>query len=238
MPAASKIQIGPETAPMKWTLGFTRKGFLPHRHNGVANPNKLFTERSRHKDFPTVRYPYNKTAGAAVLRTNYSREALREALAMVPKHFRTSDVPRPPQMIRAHSEGIVGRWYTNYWTLHSMKFQCQLAGVPWNFGERLLPQSNFDEPLYYVDYEESRKVKEYRSRWINVNRSMVGMTRRIKEAEEEQRLAAHKTRVDRYWSSRKALIGRIKAMKAAGAIQSQEDLPIKTMNLEALTGDS
>ncbi|KEG05141.1 hypothetical protein DQ04_26911000, partial [Trypanosoma grayi] len=125
------------------------------------------------------------------------------ALAMVPDGFDVADVPRPPQRITAQSEGIVGRWYSNFWTLHAVRYQCMLAGVAWPFGERQRPRTNYDEPFFFVDFEESKAVRDYRSRWINVNRSLVGMTKRMKEAEEEARYMRFRKQQDTFWSNRK-----------------------------------
>ena len=156
---------------------------------------------------------------------------------MIPEGFEVRDVPRPPQRIRAQSEGIVGRWYTNYWTLHSIKYQCQLANVEWKHGERFRPRTNYDEPYLFVDFEESKAVRDYRSRWMNVNRSLVGMTKKVKEAEEEKRFSRYKKRQDSFWSDRKMLIARVKSMAGQGLLDSSADLPVKTFNIKAFLRD-
>jgi hypothetical protein len=168
-----------------------------------------------------------------ILRKTYSKEALAEATKMVPEWFETSDVPRPPQRIAAHSEGIVGRWYTNYWTLHSVKYQCMLANVPWTNGERRPIVSNFEEPKYYVDFEESRAIRDYRSRWINVHRSMIGMTKRLKEVVEEDRFKVHKRHTDAFWSDRRVFLNRVRAMRVSGEEFDKAELPIPSLNFKA-----
>ncbi|KAG8346206.1 hypothetical protein TRVL_02974 [Trypanosoma vivax] len=175
--------------------------------------------------------------GRPVMRQKYSREALQAALAMVPPGFEVADVPRPPQRIRAQSEGIVGRWYSNYWTLHSVKYQCLLAGVEWPFGERQRPRTNYDEPFFFSDFEECKAIRDYRSRWINVNRSLVGMTKRMKEAEEETRYMQFRKQQDTFWSNRKVLVNRIKSMHNQGTKTSARDMPIKTINLKAFLAE-
>lgn len=196
--------------------------YKPRRFTSVEDtwPNSQVDRRS-----PTGSDP--------VLHATYSRDALMEAQKMIPDWFQTADVPRPPQRIKAVSEGIVGRWYTNYWTLSSVKYQCVLANVPWKHGERMRAVSNFDEPYYYVDWEETKAIRDHRSKWINIHRSMVGMTKKIKEAEEENRFKAFKKNQDQFWSDRRVFFNRIRAMRTAGEEVPLEDLPIKTINFAA-----
>ncbi len=152
---------------------------------------------------------------------------------MIPEWFEVRDVPRPPQRVKAVSEGVVGRWYTNYWTLHSIKYQSFLAGIPWRHGERHRAVSNFDEPLYYVDWEETKAIRDQRSRWINVHRSMAGMTKKVKELNEELRFKQHKKLQDQFWSDRRVFFNRVRAMRTAAEEVNVEDLPVPTLNLKA-----
>lgn len=172
-----------------------------------------------------------------LLHTRYSPAALGEALKMIPDDFEVRDVARPPARIKAHSDGIVGRWYSNFWTLHAIKYQCLLAGVEWKWGERQKPRTNYDEPYFFVDFEESKLIRDYRSRWINVNRSLVGMSKRVKEVEEEARFMQFKKHQETFWSNRKVLINRVKAMSNQGALDSAKDLPIRTFNIQAFLAE-
>ena len=230
--ASPHISIAPETTPIK----FTRE-LLEYQDatwwNGIR-PTKYpeYSEKMNHDVWPSK--PEGHVKGRkAVLETRYSAAALNEALNMIPSYFDTSDVPRPPARVKARSEGIVGRWYTNYWSLHSIKYQCMLSGIPWRWGERERPMTNYEQPHMYVDYEESKAIRDYRSRWINVHRSLVGMTKKMKDSEEEVRFLEYKRMQDQFWSDRRVLINRVKSMKGANQI-SQGDLPIATMQLRAL----
>jgi hypothetical protein len=230
--AGPRLQIAPETTPIKFTRELLEMQDAPW-WNGVR-PKMLpeFQERPMERAWPYKQDGWIK-GRAPVLHTRYSAAALQEALAMVPGWFETADVPRPPARIKAHSEGIVGRWYTNYWTLHSVKYQCMLARVPWRWGERERPMTNYEQPFVYVDYEESKAIRDYRSRWINVHRSLVGMSKKMKDAEDEARFVEYKRMQDQFWSDRRVLVNRIKSMKASNTI-TQADLPLSTMNLRAL----
>ncbi|CCW62262.1 unnamed protein product [Phytomonas sp. EM1] len=232
--ATPGIGIAPETTPVKYTpMMLNIKNMM--WWNGRRSPyravyrEKTWLELSRWGDFTK--------SGRPVMRQRYSREALQAVLEMIPDGFEVADVPRPPQRIRAQSEGIVGRWYTNYWTLHSVKYQCFLAGIEWKHGERQRPRTNYDEPFVYVDFEESKMVRDYRSRWINVNRSLVGMSKRMKEAEEESRYMRFKRLQDTFWSDRKVLVNRVKSMHNQGTLSSAKDLPIKTLNIKAFLSE-
>ncbi|CCW68600.1 unnamed protein product [Phytomonas sp. Hart1] len=232
--ASPGIGIAPETTPVKYTpMMLNIKNMMwwngkRSMYRG-AYREKGWLELSRWGDFTK--------SGRPVMRQRYSREALKAALEMIPEGFEVADVPRPPQRIRAQSEGIVGRWYTNYWTLHSVKYQCFLAGIEWQHGERQPPRTNYDEPFVYVDFEESKMVRDYRSRWINVNRSLVGMSKRMKEAEEESRYMPFKRLQDTFWSDRKVLVNRVKSMHNQGTLSSAKDLPIKTLNIKAFLSE-
>lgn len=229
------VGIAPETTPVK---------YVPEMLN-IQNA-MWWNQRGK----PVYRSTFNEKSwlqkscwgaftkeGRPVLRQRYSPAALKAALAMVPEGFETCDVPRPPQRIRAQSEGVVGRWYTNYWTLHSIRYQCQLAGVEWPFGERQRPRTNFDEPHMYTDFEETKAIRDYRSRWINVNRSLVGMSKKMKETEEEARYMQFKKVQDTFWSNRKVLVNRVKSMHNQGTLRSAKDLPIKTLNIKAFLAE-
>ncbi|CUG01801.1 Hypothetical protein, putative [Bodo saltans] len=228
------IGIAPETTPVKYTPSMLK---LSHSkwYDGKSIP---YRATFREKSWLDVsrRGAFNK--GHRVLLTNtYSPAALQEATKMIPSGFEVRDVPRPPQRIRAQSEGIVGRWFTNYWTLHSIKYQCQLARVPWEFGERQKPTTNYDEPFVYTDYEESKALRDFRSRWINVNRSLVGMSKRMKESEEEARFSKYRRVQETFWSNRKVLINRVKSMHNQGTLDTARDLPIKTFNIKAFLAE-
>lgn len=132
--------FAPETTPVKYTTHLMTDQHRSRWYNGQKHDfTATYRERSWLDTWPSKRGGWEKT-DHAVLNKKYSPEALKEALAMIPEGFEVRDVPRPPQRIRAQSEGIVGRWYTNYWTLHSIKYQCQLAGIEWKHGERFRPQ--------------------------------------------------------------------------------------------------
>lgn len=229
------VPIAPETTPVKF---HSRMIGVKHAlwYDGKRHPyNAVYREKSWQQTWPSEEAvaTYNKDPMRPVMHEKYSREALQEALRMIPPWFRVSDVARPPDRIRAVSEGIVGRWYSNYWTLHSVKFQCLLAGIPWLHGERDHPISNFEEPDHFVDFEESKAIRDYRTRWINVNRSMVGMSKQVKEAEEDNRFIEHKRIQELYWSNRKVLVQRVKAMRQSGMLKSAAELPIKSINIHA-----
>jgi hypothetical protein len=230
--SSPRIGIHPETTPVKYTPQMLKIQNFKW-WNGRKSP---FRASYRERDWlDRSRYPGKRHY--ALLTRKYHPDALQEALRMIPEGFEVRDVPRPPQRIRAQSEGIVGRWYTNYWTLHSVKYQCLLAQVPWTFGERERPVTNYDEPYMYVDFEESKAIRDYRSRWINVNRSLVGMTKRMKDVEEEQRYMGFRRVQDTFWSNRKVLINRVKSMHQQGTLVSAKDLPIPTMNIKAFLGE-
>ncbi|KAK7194999.1 hypothetical protein NESM_000422600 [Novymonas esmeraldas] len=229
------IGIAPETTPVKYVpemLNIQNAVWW----NGRGKPvyRSTYNEKSW---IQKARWGAFSKGGRPVMRQRYSAAALRAALDMVPAGFETCDVPRPPQRIRAVSEGVVGRWYTNYWTLHSLRYQCELAGVEWQFGERQRPRTNYDEPHMYTDFEETKAIRDYRSRWINVNRSLVGMSRRMKETEEETRYLQFKKVQDTFWSNRKVLVNRVKSMHNQGTLHSAKDLPIKTINIKAFLAE-
>lgn len=227
-----RLQVAPETKPVMWTMHF-KTGPWGYTWNGVQSPYAAVYRETHHLDmWPCKEEGYTKK-NRSVLNRWYSPAALHEALAMIPPGFETRDVPRPPQRIRAHSDGIVGRWYTNFWTLHSIKYQCLLARIPWRHGERVRPTTNFEEPYYFVDYEESKMLRDWRSRWINANRSMVGMSKKVKEVEEENRYLRFKKLQDTYWTDRKVLINRVKSMRQSGALEEGDALPVATMRLRA-----
>lgn len=229
------VGIAPETTPIKYTP--TMLNIQNMRWwNGQRTPyratyrERSWVEKSRMGAFAKST---TTTTSRPVLRQKYSREALQAALKMVPEGFDASMVSRPPQRIRAQSEGIVGRWFTNYWTLHSIRYQCFLAGVPWTLGERSPARTNYEEPHMYVDFEESKAIRDYRTRWINVNRSLVGMTRRMKEAEEDVRYLAYKRTQEQFWSNRRVFVNRVKAMHNQGNLPSGASLPVRTFNIAA-----
>jgi hypothetical protein len=230
------IGIAPETTPVKYVpqmLNIQNSKWW----NGRRNP---YLATYREKPWSKV-FGGNMHAGGkgnrVLLQRNYSPEALKAAVAMIPAGFEVRDVPRPPRRIRAQSEGIVGRWYSNFWTLHAVKYQCLLAGVEWQWGERFRPTTNFEEPHFFVDFEESKLIRDYRSRWINVNRSLVGMSKRMKEVEEEARFMAFRKHQDGFWTSRKVLVNRVKAMHNQGVLQSAKDLPIRSFNIQAFLSE-
>jgi hypothetical protein len=225
--------MGTDTKPVRFVPEMTRH-FRAHWYNKSEpyyKPRRL-TPVFNHwpASRRTTRSP---TYWSPVLTATYSREALQEATAMIPEWFETADVPRPPQRIRAHSEGIVGRWFTNYWTLHSVKYQCLLAGLPWAHGERKPLVSNYEEPLYFVDFEESRAIRDHRSRWINVHRSMAGMTKKVKETREDDRFKFHKRITDKFWSDRRVFVNRVRSLRAGGEEMEQSTLPLKAFNFQA-----
>ena len=224
-----KYGISPETTPIKHTsymLGSHAKG--QHEwwwNNRLGEHDELYRERSKSDTWPAKTEGWEK-GDEPVLHRWYSPEALKEAVDMIPPWFHAGDVPRPPQRIKAQSEGIVGRWYTNYWTLHSVKFQCKLAKVPWHAGDRIRTRSNYDEPHFYVDYDESKMIRDHRSRWINIHRSMADGTKKVMLYEEEQRVKGHKKSQDLYWNQRKVLINRLKAMQNTGAVDRDEGIAV------------
>lgn len=225
------LQLNPETTPIKVTRQMLNRQDAKW-WNGVTPMHASYVERTWERTWPATERGWIK-GKEPVLHTRYSAAALNEALRTIPPWFETSDVPRPPQRVQAQSEGIVGRWYTNYWTLHSVKYQCLLARIPWRFGERERPITNYEQPYAYVDYEESKALRDYRTRWLNVHRSLVGMTKKMKDAEDETRFITYKRMQDQFWSDRRVLVNRVKAMKTSKAI-TQRDVPIPTMNLRAL----
>lgn len=232
--ASPRIGIAPETTPIKFTPQMIK---IQHAMwwDGKKNPYRaVYREKSWLEVAGKGKFAKgNRT----LMHQKYHPAALQEALNMIPEGFEVRDVPRPPQRIKAQSEGIVGRWYTNYWTLHSVKYQAQLAGLPWNWGERQKPTSNYDEPYVYTDFEESKLIRDYRSRWINVNRSLIGMSKRMKEAEEEARFMKFKRVQDTFWSNRKVFINRVKSMHQQGVLESAKDLPVKTFNIKSFLAD-
>lgn len=229
------VGIAPETTPVKYTPDMLKiENF--RWWNGRRSPYRAVYREKSWLDL-AARGHYTK-GDRTLLTKRYSPAALQEALAMIPEGFEVRDVPRPPQRIEAQSEGIVGRWYTNYWTLHSIKFQCQLANIPWQHGERQKPTTNYDEPYFFTDFEETKMLRDYRSRWINVNRSLVGMSKRMKDSEEEVRYMRFKKIQDAFWSNRKVLINRVKSMHQQGTLESAQDLPIKTFNIKAFLSES
>lgn len=224
------VGIAPETTPVKYTP------MMLNIHHSLWWDGKRQPYRATYRErswLEVSRWGAFTKSGRPVMRQRYSPEVLKAALAMIPEGFEVADVPRPPQRIRAQSEGIVGRWYTNYWTLHSVKYQCLLANIEWKHGERQRPVTNYEEPHMYVDFEESKALRDYRSRWINANRSLVGMTKRMRESEEEARFMQFKKVQDTFWSNRKVLVNRVKSMHNQGTLASAKDLPIKTLNIKA-----
>ena len=230
------VGIAPETTPVKYVpqmLNIHNSMWW----NGRRNPYVArYRETNWTRTFGGNAFANGK-GNKALLARNYSPQALEAALAMVPVGFEVRDVPRPPQRIKAQSEGIVGRWYSNFWTLHAVKYQCLLAGVDWRFGERFKPTTNYDEPHFFVDFEESKLIRDYRSRWINVNRSLLGMTKRMKDVEEETRFINFKKQQDGFWSNRKVLVNRVKAMHTQGVLESAKDLPIRSFNVQAFLSE-
>lgn len=268
------VGIAPETTPVKYVpsmLNIQNAMWWNQRKSSyrASYREKSWLERTNWLSF-------NKVGGHPVLHRKYSREALQMALEMIPKDFQVADVPRPPQRVRAQSEGIVGRWYTNYWTLHSIKYQCLLASLSpstsssdlqsqndfraskkklaggsgtssfppasgpsleWRWGERDQPMTNYEEPHMFVDFEETKALRDYRSRWININRSLVGMTQKMKNAEEEARYMSYKKTQEQFWSNRKVFINRVKSMNNQGSLSSSKDLPIKTFNIKAFLSE-
>lgn len=240
------VGIAPETTPVKFVPQMlnTQNALW---FNGRRSPHlATFRERSWLELSKWGTFTKN---GREILTRKYSREALQLALSMIPDGFEVSQVPRPPQRIRAQSEGIVGRWYSNYWTLHGIKYQCLLAStgrqksgstspsLEWRWGERENPRTNYEEPHMFVDFEQTMAIRDFRSRWMNINRSMVGMTRRMKEAEEENRFVNFKRSQEQFWSNRKVFVNRVKSMANQGSITSSKDLPIKTFNLKAFLNE-
>lgn len=232
--ASPHIGIAPETTLVKFTPQMLK---LQHTRwfDGKRNPY-LAPYRERSWGDLARRGKYSK-GNRDLMPRRFSPAALKEALAMIPEGFEVRDVPRPPARIRTHCEGIVGRWYTNFWTLHAVKYQCHLANVEWKFGERQKPVTNYDEPFVYTDFEESKLIRDYRSRWINVNRSLVGICKRMKDAEEERRFMNFKRTQDTFWSNRKVLINRVKSMHAQGTLETAADLPITTLNVKAFLNE-
>lgn len=272
------VGIAPETTPIKYVpsmLNIQNSIWWNQRKSPyrATYREKTWLSRSNWSSF-------NKVGGNPVLRRKYSREALQMALELIPRDFQVADVPRPPQRVRAHSEGIVGRWYTNYWTLHSIKYQCLLASSPsssssasssssfvddqnddynkdsrnmatdrvqtssshvhpldWRWGERDQPKTNYEQPHMFVDFEETKALRDYRSRWININRSLVGMTRKMKDAEEEYRYMSYKKTQEQFWSNRKVFVNRVKSMTNQGSLTSSKDLPIKTFNVKSFLSE-
>lgn len=227
------IGIAPETTPVKYTpymLNIQHSKWF----DGLSNP---YRATYREKNWLAVSARRTAKGNKSLLNTHYSPAALKEALKMIPEGFEVRDVPRPPQRILAQSEGVVGRWFTNYWSLHSIKYQCMLAKVPWTHGERQKPVTNYDEPFVYTDFEESKAIRDFRSRWINVNRSLVGMSKRMKESDEEARFMKFKRVQETFWSNRKVLINRVKSMHQQGTLDTARDLPIKTLNIKAFLAE-
>ena len=222
-----RMALPPETTPLMMTsymLGSYEKNRSEWWWDKRVNEfDEEYKERSKEETWPYKEEGWIKL-GRDVLPKWYSKDALKEALAMIPPHFDTADIPRPPQRIKAQSEGIVGRWYTNYWTLHSIRFQCQLANIPWKYGKRIRPRSNYDEPYFFVDYEESKMIRDHRSKWINVNRSMVNSTKQVYDIEQQDREAEHKKKQSSYWTNRKVFINRLKAMRAQGTIDENKQI--------------
>eukprot|EP00759_Apiculatamorpha_spiralis_P005517 PhF_6_TR13335/c0_g1_i1/m.21129 len=232
-------QAPPRSAPLK----FIPHMFPNHHHHYLRwymskshiqrHPFRpTYRERNHLDTWPAPKAFWNK-GSRTLLETRYSREALKEILEMIPEGFHAADVRRPPQRIKAESHGIVDMWWSNYWTLHSIRYQCFLAGIPWTHGTQGSMRSNYDEPTQYVDYEESKLIRDHRSRWINVHRSLAGMSKKMKDAKEENRYMAYKKTQDQFWSNRKILINRVKAMVSSGTGITAADLPIKTYRLNA-----
>lgn len=201
----------------------------------IVNPYQPYRHRPWYSRWPACRRGWERSPKlfTPLYEQQLSREALVEAQKTIPDWFHTSMVPRPPQRIKAQSEGIVGNWYGNFWTLHCMKFQCLLANVPWKHGERRRMRSNYDEPFYYVDVMESQALRDHRSKWINMHRSMAGMTKKIKDVDDERRFVDHKRLQDQFWSDRRVLLNRVRSMRGSGAIETADDLPVKTFNFRA-----
>ena len=59
------------------------------------------------------------------------------------------------------------------------------------------------------------------------------MSVKIKQANEENRYFAHKKKQDEFWSARKILINRVKAMRHSGSGVSAKELPITTFRVRA-----
>ncbi|ESS62807.1 hypothetical protein TCDM_13997 [Trypanosoma cruzi Dm28c] len=232
--ASPGIGIAPETTPVKYVPSMLNIQNMLWWNGKRSQYRATYREKTWYE---VSRVGAHVKGRRSIMRQKYSPEALRMALSMVPEWFEVADVPRPPQRIRAQSEGIVGRWYSNFWTLHAVKYQCRLANVEWPFGERQRPRTNYEEPFFFVDFEESKAARDYRSRWINVNRSLVGMSKRMKEAEEERRYMQFRKQQDTFWSNRKVLVNRVKSMYNQGTMTSTKELPIKTINIKAFLAE-
>jgi hypothetical protein len=59
----------------------------------------------------------------------------------------------------------------------------------------------------------------------------------MKEAEDEARFMAFRKQQDGFWTSRKVLINRVKAMHNQGVLQSAKDLPIRSFNIQAFLSE-
>ena len=66
-----------------------------------------------------------------------------------------------------------------------------------------------------------------------MHRSLAGMSKKMREVEEENRFVAYKRMQDKFWSERRVLMTRVKAMRSAGTLKSTDPLPIKGINLRA-----
>lgn len=226
-----------EYAPVRFASSQKYVGRSPNvwwYNNLIPEFEPDFKERHYTQVWPYTDKNWTKQGSGPVLKRWYSKEALEEALKMIPDGFETRDVPRPPQRIRAISEGIVGRWYTNYWTLHSIRYQCLLARIPWRYGDRVKMRSNFDEPYFFVDYDESKSIRDSRTKWINIHRSMVASTKKVMDVEQEERLRQHTKLQNQYWSNRKLFVSRLKSMKNTGTLSSTDSLPARGFKFSIL----
>jgi hypothetical protein len=232
-----QMQLTAETTPLRVTRNFYGNG--KPLYAMWWDGTQVETASEYHEKVFDKTWPYTSDGWVKgsrdVLPRWYSPAALKVALEMIPDGFEVADVPRPPERIKAQSEGIVGRWYTNFWTLHSMKYQCMLSGIPWAYGERSKPKSNFDEPYFYVDYDESKMIRDYRSRWINIHRSMADSSKKVLDASQEDRFRKHKKVQDTYWASRKVFINRLKSMQTSGGLEAGDVMPIKDMSFSVLS---
>ena len=254
--SSPKVSDPPRSAPLK---------FIPYMMPGVKNLNQrhwvdwqawrpdpfrpVYREKNFLNTWPGPQARHRKGRRTPLLPIRYSPEALQEAVKLVPDGFFSKgfykDVRRPPERIKAYSDGIVHDWWMNYWTLHSVRYQLKLCTRHLDEAtkEKITDQtgaervtrmtSNYDEYRMHVDYEETKLTRDYRSRWINIHRSLEGMSEKIRQVHEENRYHVHKKRMDDYWASRKILINRVKAMRHSGSKIRSHELPVPTFRVRA-----
>ena len=56
----------------------------------------------------------------------------------------------------------------------------------------------------------------------------------MKEVNEENRYVSYRYIQDSFWSNRRVLINRVKAMKSQGTLSPDDKLPIRTLNVEII----